>query len=357
MCLNQSFTAYDSSQVFPFGGNITSYAWDFNDDGTVEYTTASIAHTFSSTGQKALRLSITTEFGCIDDTLISVYVNAPPLNSFVINDSAVCGPSTFTITVSDTGIVDSSFYEIYVFNGSNKAVIQTWNSTPIILPTLQPNYIADTTYFMSRTLYNCCGSTTVIDSIIVRTPPVANFVILPDSGCTPLNVILQLDGLIKGQADSAYIDFGDGSDVSITPTILSQGSGFIYQWGQQNHTFTYGGNFDTTYYVSLSVFNDCGDSTITLPVYVQPNTVQAAYGMNKSSGCAPLTVDFTNYSYNATTAAWCFDWDQAASTCNGGGSVSLNPIWTFTQSGTYVVALFVDNGCGCLLYTSDAADE
>ena len=346
VCLNQPFTAYDSSHVFPFGGNITSYAWDFNDDGTIEYTTASIAHTFSSTGQKALRLSITTEFGCIDDTLISVYVNAPPLNSFVINDSTVCGPSTFTITVSDTGIVDSSFYEIYAFNGSNKAVIQTWNSTPIILPTLQPNYIADTTYFMSRTLYNCCGSTTVIDSIIVRTPPVANFVILPDSGCTPLNVILQLDGLIKGQADSAYIDFGDGSDVSITPTILSQGSGFIYQWGQQNHTFTYGGNFDTTYYVSLSVFNDCGDSTITLPVYVQPNTVQAAYGMNKSSGCAPLTVDFTNYSYNATTAAWCFDWDQAASTCNGGGSVSLNPIWTFTQSGTYVVALFVDNGCG-----------
>jgi len=161
-----------------------------------------------------------------------------------------------------------------------------------------------------------------------------------------LNIVLQLDGFIKGQADSAYVDFGDGSTQSLTPTKISQGSGFVYQWGQVPHAFVYGGLQDTTYYVTLTVYNNCGDSSLTLPVYVQPNTVQAAFGMNKSSGCAPLTVNFTNYSYNATTAAWCFDWNQTTANCNGGGSVALNPTWTFTQSGTYTVALFVDNGCG-----------
>ena len=83
----------------------------------------------------------------------------------------------------------------------------------------------------------------------------------------------------------------------------------------------YGGTLDTTYYVTLTVFNDCGDSSLTLPVYVEPNTVQAAFGMDKSSGCSPLTVN-TNYSYNTTNTAWCFDWDVTTNTCNGGGSVN-----------------------------------
>ena len=346
VCLNQSFNFFDASSTSAFGGNITSFAWDFDDNGSIDYTTQNGSHSYSSTGLKSLRLTVTTQYGCIDDTLINIYVNAPPVNSFEIIDSALCGPTTFNISESDTGIVDSSYYELFTFNGSTKILIQSWNSLPNPLPTLQPNYIADTVYYLSREIFNCCGSDYIEDSIIIRTPPVADFVILPDTGCTPLNTIIQIDGLIKGQADSAYFDFGDGSNTSMLPTKIQQGSSFVYQWGQLNHVFTYGGTLDTTYYVTLTVFNDCGDSSLTLPVYVEPNTVQAAFGMDKSSGCSPLTVNFTNYSYNTTNTAWCFDWDVATNTCNGGGSVNQNPTWTFTQPGTYTVALLVDNGCG-----------
>ncbi|MDA7722084.1 PKD domain-containing protein [Schleiferiaceae bacterium] len=346
VCLNQSFNFFDASSTSAFGGNIISFAWDFDDNGSIDYTTQNGSHSYSSTGLKSLRLTVTTQYGCIDDTLINIYVNAPPVNSFEIIDSALCGPTTFNISESDTGIVDSSYYELFTFNGSTKILIQSWNSLPNPLPTLQPNYIADTVYYLSREIFNCCGSDYIEDSIIIRTPPVADFVILPDTGCTPLNTIIQIDGLIKGQADSAYFDFGDGSNTSILPTKIQQGSSFVYQWGQLNHVFTYGGTLDTTYYVTLTVFNDCGDSSLTLPVYVEPNTVQAAFGMDKSSGCSPLTVNFTNYSYNTTNTAWCFDWDVATNTCNGGGSVNQNPTWTFTQPGTYTVALLVDNGCG-----------
>jgi len=346
VCLNQSFNFLDASSTSAFGGNITSFAWDFDDNGSIDYTTQNGSHSYSSTGLKSVRLTVTTQYGCIDDTLINIYVNAPPVNSFEITDSALCGPTTFNILQSDTGIVDSSYYELFTFNGSTKILIQSWNSLPNPLPTLQPNYIADTVYYLSREIFNCCGSNYIEDSIIIRTPPVADFVILPDTGCTPLNTIIQIDGLIKGQADSAYFDFGDGSNTSILPTKIQQGSSFVYQWGQLNHVFTYAGTLDTTYYVTLTVFNDCGDSSLTLPVYVEPNTVQAAFGMDKSSGCSPLTVNFTNYSYNTTNTAWCFDWDVATNSCNGGGSVNQNPTWTFTQPGTYTVALLVDNGCG-----------
>ena len=114
-------------------------------------------------------MTVTTQYGCIDDTLINIYVNAPPLNSFEITDSALCGPTTFNISESDTGIVDSSYYELFTYNGSTKILIQSWNSLPNPLPTLQPNYIADTVYYLSREIFNCCGSDYVEDSIIIRT--------------------------------------------------------------------------------------------------------------------------------------------------------------------------------------------
>ena len=103
-----------------------------------------------------------------------IFVNAPPVNSFQILDSALCGPTTFTVFESDTGIVDSAYYELYAYNAGTKVVIQNWNSLPNPLPVLQPNYIADTTYFLSREIFNCCGSHFIEDSIVIRTPPVAS---------------------------------------------------------------------------------------------------------------------------------------------------------------------------------------
>ena len=120
VCLNQSFNFFDASSTSAFGGNIASFAWDFDDIKSIDYTTQNGSHSYSSTGLKSLRLTVTTQYGCIDDTLINIYVNAPPLNSFEITDSALCGPTTFNISESDTGIVDSSYYELFTYNGSTK---------------------------------------------------------------------------------------------------------------------------------------------------------------------------------------------------------------------------------------------
>ena len=347
VCVNQPFSFKDTSITDQYGGDLVTFNWDFNDDGSTEYATNVGSHTFFTVGIKQLRLTVESEFGCSDDTLIQVYVNAPPYTEFDITDSILCGPAQFAILESDTGLVDSSYYELHTFDYNNtKVIIQSWQTLPTNLPTLMPNYLSETTYFLAKSLFNCCGSVSVTDSIIIRTPPVADFVIIPDSGCTPLNTIIQLDGLIKGQADSAYIDFGDGTDLSLKPTLISQGSTFVYQWGQPQHTFTYGGTSDTTYIVALTVYNDCGDSTLTQPVYLQPNTVQATFNADKSTGCSPLTVNFTNYSYNASSLVWCFDWDTQDSSCTGSSSTLSNPTWVFTQSGTYTVALLVNNGCG-----------
>jgi PKD repeat protein len=197
---------------------------------------------------------------------------------------------------------------------------------------------------ISRRVNNCCGFEVKYDSIIVRGKPVANFAVLPDSGCTPMPVLFQLDGLIKGVADSAQISFGDGQSIRFQPNRILQGNKYIYQWGQKTHLYQYGGFNDTTYTATLTVYNSCGDSSISKSIYLQANTVQAFLSTNKTQGCAPLTVQFTNLSFNYTSASWCFNYNGTA--CTGAASVLTNPSWTFTTPGTYTVALFVNNGCG-----------
>ncbi len=67
-------------------------------------------------------------------------------------------------------------------------------------------------------------------------------------------------------------------------------------------------------------------------------TPSASFNLNKSAGCAPLTVVFTNTSVNASSYYWDFG--------NGNISVLPNPANVYSNSGTYTVKLiaFSPNG-------------
>jgi PKD repeat protein len=346
VCLGVAFNVSSTSIGNPLSGLITSYAYDFGADGSIEYNTSNFTHTATTPGALNLKLSIETEWGCRDSITRQLWVLALPTVAINFVADSTCGPVIPLYTHSDSGLVDSTVFELYAMQAGTKVTVATSTTPWPNLPLLQPNYRSDTTYYLSKTVFNCCGFITALDSIVVKTPPVADFALLPDSGCTPMNVLIQLDGLITGDADSASIDFGDGTTGSYTPNRILQNGNFVYQWGQKNHTFSYNGFNDTTYLITLTVFNECGDSSLTKTVYLQPNTIQAFLQSNATEGCAPLTVNFTNLSFNALNDNWCFNWNSAAQTCGGMSSTQSNPTWTFTQAGVYTVALFVDNGCG-----------
>ena len=324
---------------------ISSYQWDLNNDGTVDGTNATFQATFTTTGTKQLRLRIVTGNNCEDDTLIQFTVIDLPSIALSFDDQQICGPATPAYSVTTNGVIDSSYYELSALSFGQKVTINQWYNTLPALPVLQPNYRSDTMYVLEGYLYNCCGTVFVEDTLVVRTPPVADVLVMPDTGCSPLNVLFQLDNFVLGNPDSAFINFGDGTSSSYLPTWTQQGSQFIWFWGAINHVYTNTGSLGTTYYATISVFNDCGDSSITVPINIEPNTTLASFNMNKSSGCVPLAVGFTNTSFNAPNYSWCFDWDPVNKQCGGASSILNNPIWTFTTPGTYNIALFIDNNC------------
>jgi len=146
-------------------------------------------------------------------------------------------------------------------------------------------------------------------------------------------------------------DFGDGSNST-----------------DQNPEHTYTGT--GTYTVTLKVQNHGGSSTHSSFVWVRaaatiykhvtesltvtptPTGTQSPpvperpgmapisfFAMSRSMGVAPLTVSFTDMSFNAPNS---WEWDF----CDGETSSIRNPTHTFTTPGAYTVSLMVENSAG-----------
>ena len=346
VCLGDAVTFYSASIEPTNGAGISQINWDLGANGVIDQTGDTAIFTFNQIGWISIWMQAQTISGCDDDTVRDIYVMPVPTISVDFDDDSLCAPISPTFTHSDAGFYDSVRFELYLLTDSGTTnLIQTWSNVPS-LPVLQPSYTAHTRYILKKILLSCCQDISDADTILIKTPPVANFYPLPNSGCTDLDVFLILDGQISGEADSAFIDWGDGFSNPWVRQLVPGPNGFEYSWQQPSHNFVYGGAGDTTYTISLTVFNECGDSTITKDVILTSGSISAAFTASDVTGCEPLTVDFTSLAYNYDILGWCFDYDPVTKTCDTAISVAPNPQYTYDTNGTYYVAHFASNACG-----------
>ena len=97
------------------------------------------------------------------------------------------------------------------------------------------------------------------------------------------------------------------------------------------------------YNVTLTVWGPNGNDTLTKPAYITVNTPSsnlpiADFSPNIRSGYAPLSVKFTDISYNATGWNWSFG--------DGVNSTVQNTMHTYSAAGNYTVNLTVSNANG-----------
>ncbi|RMG76791.1 MAG: PKD domain-containing protein, partial [Bacteroidetes bacterium] len=146
------------------------------------------------------------------------------------------------------------------------------------------------------------------------------------TGCAPENgITLTYDA--TGNIENISWDFGNGqSNVgssTVSPTYTAPG----------------------TYTVTLQLSNSAGDSdteTLTITIFEKP---VANFSATDTSGCVPLSVDFTDLSTSNGGNIVSWQW-----TFNDGTTTSPtipNPSHTFSIEGTFPVVLLVvdDNGC------------
>jgi len=185
--------------------------------------------------------------------------------------------------------------------------------------------INDTSYIVTLTVGNICGTNIHQDTILVLPKPVVDFHMSQSSGCSPVNISFIDD--ITGFPTTMTWNFGDGT----TPIISTSFNTPI------PHTFYNLSQNDTIFTVTLIASNNCGSDTISYNVTIHPNTVTAFFNTVPTIGCAPLTVNFTNFSTVGTTPSWSFG--------DGNSSTAWSPSHVYTNAGHYIVTLAITNGC------------
>lgn len=343
-CVGLSVQFQDLSTLDPAGGTIQSIEWDFDDDGTVDALNANPAFTYTTPGTYRVRLRITSQFGCVDTISKPLVILEPPVALFSKDTVSACGPVSINFQDQSTGFITERSWVVFSFTPADtRVVIDSSNVAGIYSPPdFVSNYSNDTTYYIRQTVRNCCGSFSYLDSLTLKPYPVAGFAFNLDSLCSN-DVNFQFSGFSLGNPDSLLIDFGDGQGTGITPqSILTH----PYTWPRITHTYAASDTNSVSFWVSLTAYNECGDSTFSDSVTIEPKNIQAFFVVDTQQNCVNQAIEFYDQS-NAQVQAvkWCFDYDPATGMCQTPLATGDTVSHIYTLPGTYTVANFISGSC------------
>ncbi|MDO8366277.1 MAG: PKD domain-containing protein [Saprospiraceae bacterium] len=275
----------------------TSYSWDFGDNSNS--TDANPSHTYATDGTYTVILSATNTCGTVTKTQ-TVTVATTPTAGFTASATSGCAP--LTVQFTNTSSANSTNFD-WQFPGGNPS-----SSTAQNPPSVE--YALPGTYTVTLTASNSAGSSTFTQVIVVNAGPTANF----SSNVSVLTATFT-NNSTNGLAYNW--DFGDGSNNSSDP----------------NPTHEYAA--DGTYTVVLTATNNCGSSTFTQTVVITTEP-GAGFSVSTTSGCAVLTVNFTDIS-SGNPVSW--EWDFPGGTPSS--STEKNPTVQYFTPGVYDVTLVV----------------
>jgi PKD repeat protein len=292
-----------------------NFIWDFG-DGTRSSTFNGI-HTYADTGNYTVSLLFSSA-QCKDTTTKMIRIVEPPEAIFSKDKNEGCGSLTVHFTNSSSGTANS-----YEWDFGNGLISDLADPGPITFP---GNSMADTTFYLTLSVSNTCGSSVYVDSVKVFPLPDANFGTNVTGGCSPLAV--RISNVSTGGALTYKWNFGDGSAEVITtdprdPQVSS-------------HTFS--STAEATFTITLIAYNNCGSDTARHNIRIHNSSVHSFFQISDSAGCAPLTIQFTDFSSPGSNVLWNFG--------NGHTSTAHNPVYTYSSPGVYQVSQRVTNGCG-----------
>lgn len=303
-CLNEPITLENNSI------GVCSYAWDFGDGSTS--TEEVPTHTYTVIGDYTITLTITSCDGCVDVFQRDVSVTIPPTAAFTPDVRAGCAVLAVNFENESLGVGVTYNWDFGDGRLSDEADPGT---------VLFDQGRDDTTYVVTLTAINGCGSVIDTDSITVFPKPIVDFGTDIDDGCSPLPI--RFANITAGNPENYFWDLGNGvmSRDSIPPD---------QKYTTNDSTFT-------VYTVTLIATNECGADTLNREIVVNPNDVDPFFNIDTTSGCQPLEVNFTNFSTPGSTVTWNFG--------DGNFSNQASPTHIYDTLGTFTVFQYVTNGC------------
>jgi gliding motility-associated-like protein len=339
----------------PSGG---TYTW------STGATTASI--TVNPSSSSVYNVTYTLN-GCIGTATSNVTVNTTPTVS--VAGTTICAGQSATLTAIPSAIAGT-----YLWNNSQQTssitVNPTTTTTYTVLYTLNgcnamgtgivTVNLIPTVSISSETI--CSGSTATLTATPspsggtyswTNNPSTTNSITVSPTSTTTYNVTYTLNGCSSQSASgtvtvnavpavtvtNATICEGQSATITATPSVI----GGTYLWtptGQTTPSIEVSPNTTTTYGLQYSI-NGCTSAIATSTVTVN-TTPLLTFNADQLSGCAPLSVSFTNTSATAGSASSNV-WSLGNGTQLNGNSAT----YLFTIGGCYDVTLTSTVG-GCV---------
>ena len=299
---------------------ITQWAWDFENDGTIDDTTQNPFHTYPAAGTYTTLLAVTTANGCRDT--ISTQVQAFALNDPIVSFTSInlCNGSPMQFTDQSTttaGVINKWAWD-FDFDGIIDSRIQYPSHS-------FPSYGTFPVVLTVKNSYGCVGTDTI--NVIVHPEPIANFATA--DVCYGSTTQFTDQSTINGVGNTITTwswDFGDGAPIDNSPN--------------PSHTYVSPG----TYVVVLTVITNNGcSSTIQKNTVVYPNpTADFSFNtvcLGQATSFSDLSVVIGNGNNN-----YALNWDFG----DGTNAIIQNPSHTYLNPGTYNVTLVITTNKGCI---------
>ena len=297
-----------------------NYHWDFGDGVTT--TEISPSHTFTNDSDTNMVFMVEqiafTIFGCSDTLVTAITIHPTPQPE--LSSDALPGCSPLEVVFTNNSLGASSY--LWDFGDGNTST----DAAPSYTFINTSSFIEYFNVVLTATsAYGCTDS--VNQYITVFPNPTSYINILPDSTCSPANVLFTTTA---GQYSYEWF-YGDGTSEMANAAA----------W----HTYYNFGDVDSVYQVELITTTPLGcQDTVSNNLVVHPTPI-ANFTIDTLNGCSPITITITNTSTGANNYVWDF----------GDGNITVNNTPTFTYTyinntgvnQSFIISLTASNATNC----------
>lgn len=295
--------------------NGTSFLWNFG-DGKYSNLATPTAHQFNNYSTNSIfrdiKLAATSQYGCYDDTTITVEVYPYIYAKFSIDRPEACSHELFTIDRNHSAGAINHYYWDWEGDGFNDED----KNTPVFTHFYSNTGSVNIQRNIKLTVTNTQGcDTSWTESIVIHPQVRAAFDYDNQEVCYP-SPIRFTNNTTPSIPLNYYWEFGDGSSSSDKNPVHAY----------RNFSRTE----DRQFIVKLTASSEYGcDSTITKSVIVHPKPL-ADFNFPQAVDCPPFEVQFNETSIG-TNLSYQWDFD------NGNSSTLPNPVQLFQNTGSDVI--------------------
>ncbi len=296
-------------------GNNTQWDWVF-ENNVASAQGISATHIFEDLGKHKVKLTVTNDWGCVEDLVVNQAVEVTSPEALFETDTLSCTDSYISFTNNSTGL--NLIYD-WDFGDGNSST----DENP------QHSYATEGTFTPCLTItdiYGCTNSICLPNEIVIANP-VSNFSLDTSyASCPPLIVNFQN---LSTNATSYLWDFGDGSGLSDLDTPA--------------HVYTEPGIYNVTL-VATSPNTNCADTFVINNLVVLDGPV-GSFHYEIDTSCAPMKVTFFAESQGSFMYVWDFGDGTPLDTVN---NVSTDTtIYYYESAGDFIPKLGIIDQIGC----------